>query len=244
MSLRVALLTNYPLVDNVKWKRDFAMDCKCNDFHIDIYYGRKDIKSLFLSYLKKRKYSNSVAKKAKSSSIRNKSFFKKREINVSAFNNLNSAKAISKIQEGNYDIIVTALDQILSRNFVTKINTKIVNIHYGILPQIKGTSSLEWTYFIHNKCEITLHYIDSGIDTGLIISKKEISIDRPICFSKLRNEVQKHIPNIFHEFLSKIKNKESLNTSSNDKGNLYTFMHRDFVKIIEKRNESLYNTRL
>ncbi|WP_179009483.1 formyltransferase family protein [Winogradskyella forsetii] len=242
MSLRLALLTNYPLVDNVRWKRDFVLNCKTNGFDIDVYYGKKDIKSLLFSYLKKRKYSNSVAKRIQGNSIKNKLYFKKNGHNVNSFKNLNSEKAISRIQEGNYDIIITALDQILSKNFITKVNTKIVNVHYGMLPEIKGTSALEWTYFCYNKCEITLHYIDAGIDTGVIIDRKEITVAMPISFSKLRGEVQKHIPNIINNFLIKIEKNESLNTFANDQGDLYTFMHQDLVEIIEKRNESLYNT--
>ena len=220
----------------------FVEVCINTGHSVDVYYGKKDMKALFFSYLKKRKYSNSVTKKVKSSSIKNITFFKNKKVSVSLYKNLNAPSAISKIQKGEYDILVTALDQILSKKFIAGVNSKIVNVHYGMLPEIKGTSALEWTYFKHKKCEITLHYIDVGIDTGSIISKKEIPIPNPLSFSKLRSEVQQYIPKILHEFLNKIANNESLNTLANGTGDLHTFMHLDLVKILEKRNEHIYNT--
>ncbi|WP_299363779.1 formyltransferase family protein [Winogradskyella sp.] len=235
MSLRVALLTNYPLIDNVEWKRNFATKIKDAGFYIDVHYGKKDLKSLFFSYLRKRKYSYGVVKKTKANSIKNRNFFKKRGIKVTSYNSLNSTKAITAIKKGNYDIIITALDQILTKNFIKTVNTSIINVHYGALPSIKGTSALEWTYFKHKRCELTLHYIDSGIDTGLIISRKEIAIDGPVLFTTLRSEVQNHIPKILYDFLIKVKNDENLITSPNDRGYLYTFMHPDMIRILENQ---------
>lgn len=66
-------------------------------------------------------------------------------------------------------------DQIIKpENFAT---SRLFNIHFSLLPDYKGmyTSALP---IIHgeNKSGVTLHCIDSGIDTGDIIAQKEIEI--------------------------------------------------------------------
>lgn len=235
MSLKIALLTNYPLVDNVNWKKFFVTKALHNGYMVDIHYGKRDFYSLLLSYLKKRKYSGNIANRAKNKDGKNVHFFKKSKINLHYYKNLNSEKAIVAIKNKKYDLIVTALDQILSSRFINNVGADIVNVHYGILPNIKGVSALEWTYFKYKKCEISLHYIDAGIDTGAIITKKEISIKDFSNFENLRVKVQAEIPNILFEFLKSIEKKQTHITQENKGGKLYTFMHRELIHILEKK---------
>jgi methionyl-tRNA formyltransferase len=66
---------------------------------------------------------------------------------------------------------------------VKKFNTKeIFNIHFSLLPKYRGvyTSSLP---ILNNEAEtgVTLHQIDSGIDSGCIISQKKIKINDYDC---------------------------------------------------------------
>ena len=64
-------------------------------------------------------------------------------------------------------------------NFQTK---EIFNIHFSLLPKYRGvyTSSLP---ILNNELEtgVTLHKIDSGIDSGCIISQKKIKIKESDC---------------------------------------------------------------
>jgi len=76
------------------------------------------------------------------------------------------------------DLVFLSLefDKIIKPNkFKTK---RLYNIHFSLLPKYRGmyTSALP---IIHNEKEtgVTLHYIDSGIDTGDIIAQKKFNID-------------------------------------------------------------------
>lgn len=232
MSLKIALLTNYPVVDNVEWKRVFVAACIDKGYDVVAHYGKRDLKSMFSSFLKKRKYNSKIVKKVKSKSVKNVSFFKSLGVKVIKHKNVNSSTAIEKIKSEKYDIIVTALDQIISKRFLNEINAKVVNVHYGMLPQIKGVSALEWTYFKHKKCEATLHFIDQGIDTGSIINKKEIELVEPFSPERQRIEIQNKIPEILCEFISKLEEGDEQKIWENKGGQLYTFIHPDLLNIL------------
>ena len=42
----------------------------------------------------------------------------------------------------------------------------VLNIHLGLLPEIRGMSSPEWSLLNRVPVGITIHYMDAGIDTG------------------------------------------------------------------------------
>jgi len=237
MSLKIALLTNYPFVDNVEWKRAFVAACLDKGYDVEAHYGKRDFKSMFFSFLKKRKYNSKLVKKVNSKSVKNVPFFNSLGVTVFQHKNVNFSPAIEKIKSKKYDIIVTALDQILSKNFLNEIDSRVVNVHYGVLPEIKGLSAIEWTYFKYKKCEATLHYINKGIDTGSIIQKKGIEIVKLFSFENLRKEIQSKIPEMLFNFISKIENGDEIKEIDNKGGKLYTFMHPDLLSILIKSNK-------
>lgn len=237
MSLKIALLTNYPVADNVEWKRAFVAACLDKGHDVEAHYGKRDFKSMLFSFLKKRKYNSKLVKKVNFKSVKNVPFFKSLGVAVFQHKNVNYSLAIEKIKSQKYDIIVTALDQILSRKFLNEIDSRVVNVHYGMLPEIKGVSAIEWTYLKYKKCEATLHYINKGIDTGSIIQKKEIEIVKPFSFQGLRKEIQNKIPEMLFNFISKIENGDEIKEIDNKEGKLYTFMHPDLLSILINSNQ-------
>lgn len=77
------------------------------------------------------------------------------------------------------DIIVVNGTRILKKALLEKLTCPIVNIHVGITPKYRGVHGGYWALF-HNDSDlfgVTLHYIDSGIDTGRIIAQKVIPVD-------------------------------------------------------------------
>jgi len=49
----------------------------------------------------------------------------------------------------------------------------VLNVHLGLLPQIRGMSSPEWSLLSGVPVGITFHYMDAGIDTGPILRRYE-----------------------------------------------------------------------
>jgi methionyl-tRNA formyltransferase len=46
-------------------------------------------------------------------------------------------------------------------------------MHLGLLPEIRGMSSPEWSLLNDVPVGVTIHYIDSGIDTGPVLQRAE-----------------------------------------------------------------------
>ena len=98
---------------------------------------------------------------------------------------------IKIIEKEKIDIIALAgFMRILSAQFAEKYKNKIVNIHPALLPKYPGTHAIEKSYESGDKeLGITIHYVDSGVDTGPII-KQESFIRN---FSEPIEEIEKKI---------------------------------------------------
>ncbi|MBN2693202.1 phosphoribosylglycinamide formyltransferase, partial [bacterium] len=75
-------------------------------------------------------------------------------------------------------IILAGYKKILSRKFKRYFDTKkVINIHPADTNLFKGLGGYEWAFKNSLKTtKITVHFVDEGVDTGEIISQKEIDI--------------------------------------------------------------------
>lgn len=82
---------------------------------------------------------------------------------------LNSENSIEKVRAVNPDLVLYGGGGILSEKFleVTKLGT--LNAHLGALPHFRGTNTLEWSLVHGVQPAVTIHFVDSGLDTGDII---------------------------------------------------------------------------
>jgi len=105
---------------------------------------------------------------------------------------------INQILEGKADYIVLAgFLSILEKSFIDLWDKKIINIHPALLPDFGGKGM----YGIHvHKAVInsgvkqsgcTVHFVDSGIDTGEIINQMSLEIESDWDAARLQKEVLK-----------------------------------------------------
>ena len=64
-------------------------------------------------------------------------------------------------------------------------SAKFINIHAGITPDYRGVHGAYWALVNNDKklCGVTLHFLDSGIDTGNIIGQNSIIVEKNDNFS-------------------------------------------------------------
>ena len=70
--------------------------------------------------------------------------------------------------------------QILRRPFVDDYAGKIINIHTSLLPWGRGAYPNLFSWYDNTPKGVTIHFIDSGVDTGDIIASEQI-IFEPEC---------------------------------------------------------------
>lgn len=104
---------------------------------------------------------------------------RKHNIDVICSQNINSREFLDKLNSYHADLFVSmSFDQIFHDEIRQIPSLKIINCHAGKLPYYRGRNILNWA-LINDEKEfgITVHYVDSGIDTGDIILQRTF----PIC---------------------------------------------------------------
>lgn len=92
--------------------------------------------------------------------------------------NINSSEFYSVLQKFDCDLFVSmSFNQIFKDPIINLPRLKTINCHAGKLPFYRGRNVLNWV-LINDESEfgITVHYVDSGIDTGNIIEQITIPI--------------------------------------------------------------------
>jgi hypothetical protein len=111
----------------------------------------------------------------------NKSFNSLREVGtfcgfpVARCSNQNSPDAISSLKAWSPDLIIFTGGNILRKPLLEVPRLGVLNVHLGLLPEIRGMSSPEWSLLTNIPVGVTVHYMDAGIDTGPILLRSEFA---------------------------------------------------------------------
>src|ERR1700691_4803790 len=86
----------------------------------------------------------------------------------------NGSDSIALLKEWSPDLIIFTGGNILRKPLLDVPRLGVLNVHLGLLPEVRGMSSPEWSLLQNLPVGVTIHYIDSGIDTGPILRKYEL----------------------------------------------------------------------
>jgi folate-dependent phosphoribosylglycinamide formyltransferase PurN len=102
----------------------------------------------------------------------------------------NAPESIARLKEWSPDLIIFTGGNILRKQLLDVPRLGVLNVHLGLLPEIRGMSSPEWSLLKGVPVGITIHYMDAGIDTGSILQRCEFP-DAARCesLSDLRNRL-------------------------------------------------------
>jgi hypothetical protein len=102
----------------------------------------------------------------------------------------NSLEAIAQVKQWAPDAAVFTGGNILRQSLLSVPRLGVLNAHLALLPQISGMSSPEWSLLNDIPLGITIHLMDSGIDTGPIVLQQKYELSTP-CDStiELRNQM-------------------------------------------------------
>lgn len=114
---------------------------------------------------------------------------------------------------------------------------KLFNIHFSKLPAYRGVYTSAWPILNGEKISgVTLHKIDSGIDTGDIIAQEEIAILNDETASSLYHKyikigtalVKSELPSLINDSFRTFKQENSKASQYNKKSIDYTSLKIDF----------------
>jgi phosphoribosylglycinamide formyltransferase-1 len=108
---------------------------------------------------------------------------------------------VKAVEAEGIDLIVLAgFMRILSSDFVSRFQNKIINIHPAILPSFKGSQAIKDAYEFGIKVTgVTVHFVDNEMDNGPIILQKAVPIDEADTLETLESKIHKVEHKIYPE---------------------------------------------
>lgn len=66
---------------------------------------------------------------------------------------------------------------LITKNVLDLLQNRAINLHISLLPWNRGAHPNLWSFLERTPIGVTIHIIDSGIDTGDVLLQKEVYID-------------------------------------------------------------------
>ena len=104
---------------------------------------------------------------------------------------IKAPEAVEELRKFQADIcVVAAFGQILSQEILDMPHLGCLNIHASLLPRYRGASPIQHVILNGEKCTgITVMQMDAGLDTGDMLYKKEIPIEKTDKYETLHDKL-------------------------------------------------------
>jgi methionyl-tRNA formyltransferase len=89
---------------------------------------------------------------------------------------INENRAVKALIQFGVKKIVLAQSGIIKKPILSIEGLWIINCHPGKLPYYRGVDVIRWALYERQPVEVTLHLVDSGVDTGEILESREVKI--------------------------------------------------------------------
>lgn len=162
--------------------------------------------------------------------------------------NHNSKQTIDLIRYLDIDLVVNAgTPRILGHDILSAPSIGILNCHPGILPFFRGCTCVEWAVYLDKPVGNTVHFMNSSIDQGPILTTESLSFSKSDSYCDVRSKVFQSGINLMSKMVSKFLSSDSPNVYSQDpsQGNYFNVIDEiKFSKVKEmlSRGEYRYQT--
>jgi methionyl-tRNA formyltransferase len=96
----------------------------------------------------------------------------------------NQAECVEALRALEPELLVLGGTRILRRQ-IFELAKHTLNAHPGLLPEVRGSASVAWAIATDQKVGCTCHFIDAGVDTGPLVSRREIPVRRGDTYERL-----------------------------------------------------------
>lgn len=91
---------------------------------------------------------------------------------------VNNEKSLQSLQKIHPDLVIVHGTRIISKKVLQETKAIFLNIHAGITPKYRGSHGAYWALANEDKenCGVTVHLVDTGIDTGNVLAQTVIPV--------------------------------------------------------------------
>lgn len=139
------------------------------------------------------------------------------------------------LRESDSQILLLMTSTIIQKEILSLVPL-VLNTHSGILPQYRGVDSRRWAILEDGPIGVTVHEVDEGVDTGDIILKNILELQRGDTVGKIaeRNYYQNKWQTLA-EAIKKINDGSEQGTpQSTEDGKQYFWMHDKLRTVVDE----------
>lgn len=95
--------------------------------------------------------------------------------------------------------------RIIGEELLTAFPNRIVNIHPALLPDFPGLHGIKDAYEAGvEETGVTIHYVDSGVDTGPIIAQGKVQVAKEDSLADLERKIHQVEHRLYPEVLAEV----------------------------------------
>jgi folate-dependent phosphoribosylglycinamide formyltransferase PurN len=103
---------------------------------------------------------------------------------------INDKKAQNYVKENTPQWLVYSGGGILKGAMIDIMDGRILNAHQGPLPEIRGMNAAEWSLLLEEEQTVSIHLINSGLDTGKVIIDLPFSVKPGDTINSIRDKAK------------------------------------------------------
>tara|TARA_B100001057_G_C22582659_1_gene845758 strand:+ start:46 stop:621 length:576 start_codon:yes stop_codon:yes gene_type:complete len=164
-------------------------------------------------------------------------FFKKKKFKVKNIHN----RYLNKKNASEADLIVSfGYKKIISKKILTLTKRPIINLHISFLPYNRGAHPNFWSFFDNTPKGVSIHEINSKIDSGNLIFRKRIKFKKikKQSFRSTYKILIKEVENLFFKNFQNILKRNYLSKKISFKGSFHK--KKDLPKSLKNWNVNIF----
>lgn len=147
------------------------------------------------------------------------------ELNIPVFQpeKVRNPEFVDILKELNPDVIVViAFGQILSKEILDLPKHGCINVHASLLPKYRGAAPIQWAVIDgEEESGVTTMYMAEGLDTGDMIDKTVIKLDKKETGGSLFDKLALEGGQLILKTLEKLEKNTAIRTPQNDEESTY-----------------------
>ncbi len=129
---------------------------------------------------------------------------------------INDRDAVAAVAQSGAQMLVYGGGGILRAPIINAVDGNVINPHAGPLPEVRGMNAIEWATLLGERQTVTVHLIDTGIDTGRLISETAVPLAANDNIDTLRAKAVATGVCALTDTLKKIQSPADISTQNNE----------------------------
>lgn len=151
----------------------------------------------------------------------------------------NGKRSVRFLQSHPVDLYIISGARILSREVIRAAKSKILNIHPGLLPEVRGLDTLLWSIYKDIPIGLSAHFVGEKIDSGLFIDREKLQLYHDDTLLDISLRLLESQTDFLIKVLDKLEKKSIKDLKNFDK--LKATYHHKMPGDLEKKSVSLFN---